>query len=118
MSTIRLRYAICPSCGAPLISTMAWPKYEFYCLECGGHYGFLQPRSVESTLELSERYNRLKYEWDKCAGPKLRIVNGWFADCEKCKPHDEYHSAHATKSEHQAEQAALAWLKMRAKEML
>lgn len=57
--------ACCPRCSAitPLISTMAFTGAEFYCLECGGHFGFLSPRAVEDTPALSAQLKTLEAEW-------------------------------------------------------
>lgn len=44
--------ACCPRCGDPLVSTMAWDRFEFYCLSCGGHFGFLEPDGKPETADL------------------------------------------------------------------
>lgn len=69
--------AVCPGCEepTPLISTLAFRFYEFYCLECGGGFGFLEPRVVEGTPELDLYYVRLQAEWDEHAGRRL-IIEG------------------------------------------
>jgi hypothetical protein len=106
-------YAVCRSCHAPLISTIAFRGFEFYCLQCGRHYGFVQPATAEPTPELQARHRELKAEWDKHAGSKL-LIDGWYAWCKKCRPGGEYHPAHATDRELAAHEAALAWLSERA----
>jgi hypothetical protein len=67
--------ACCPRCeeATPLVSTMAFRYFEFYCLECGGHFGFLEPRPVDVTPELTALEQRLHAEWDEHAGAKLTI---------------------------------------------
>lgn len=102
--------ATCTRCAAPLISTMAFCKYEFYCLECGTHLGFLSPIGQPGTPELTARYEALKAEWDEHAGAKLLTDDGWHADCTLCERRGEPHSAHATAEERAAHQAAVAWL--------
>ena len=69
--------ACCPGCIAPtpLISTLAFSHYEFYCLECGGHFGFLSPRAETDTPELHAIYKALEAEWEEHAGTRL-IVEG------------------------------------------
>lgn len=59
--------ACCPRCPepTPLISTIHFAYAEFYCLECGGHFGFLSPRAEEDTPELKAHYERLRSEWDE-----------------------------------------------------
>lgn len=106
-------YACCPNCGAPLISTLDFPKYEFYCLECGHHCGFLSPVAGEPTPERTERHEALQAEWDEHVGRKLLLHNGWLHDCERCQPHAEAHAAHATSEEWAAHEEALAWLRDR-----
>lgn len=108
--------ALCPraSCGAPLIGTMVFPRAEFYCLECGGHFGFLDPRKGEPTPELTARMEALEAEWLEHAGRKLCVLPGWFDWCEKCKAHRESHAEHATDEERKGHEEALAWLRERA----
>lgn len=105
---------MCPRCDTPVISTMAWRSYEFYCLECGAHLGFLSPRAAESTPELIARYDALKAEWDEHAGGKLITQGGWLQECSVCAPRGETHEAHATAEEIAAHEEALAWLRERA----
>lgn len=107
----------CPRCKepTPLISTMAFRKAEFYCLECGGHFGFLAPRAFDPTPELNARYDSLKAEWDEHVKPRLRIMRGWWEDCDRCiiGHNDATHDLHATDEEREAHDAALEWLKER-----
>lgn len=58
--------ACCPDCegDVPLISTLHFAYAEFYCLECGGHFGFLDPKAVEDTPQLKARHLRLRAEFD------------------------------------------------------
>ncbi len=35
--------ALCPACGVPLICTFAFSGHEFYCLDCGGLFDWLDP---------------------------------------------------------------------------
>lgn len=91
--------ACCPNCAepTPLITTLAFRHYEFYCLECGGRYGFLEPHAWTATPELEAHHMRLRAEWEAHAGNKL-IVEGVTARSE------------AAQVEHDA---AMAWLKER-----
>lgn len=96
-----------PGCGAPLILTLAWSRNEFYCLECGGHYGWLDPVAQQPTPELDARYAALKDEWDAHAGGL--IGDGVrLQGCPLCR--SEPHSAHATEEEERLHGEALAWL--------
>ncbi len=87
--------ACCPRCPepTPLIGTIRFYKAEWYCLECGGRFGFLSPRTVEDTPELKARYEELQREWDDNTAGLL--VEG-----------------RAPRDDHQADlhAAALAWL--------
>lgn len=67
--------ACCPECAAPLIRTLVFRHYEFYCLECGRKWGFLDPHPQTSTAELEARYSTLDREWKEHAGARL-IVEG------------------------------------------
>lgn len=103
--------AVCPSCGAPLISTMVFPKFEFYCLECGGKFGLMTPEAAKETPALRARYEALRTEWREHA-PAIISPCSWKTDCEACAPHrrDNPHAAHATDEEIAAHEAAMAWL--------
>lgn len=82
--------ACCPRCSepTPLISTIMFYKAEFYCLECGGRFGFLSPRPVEATPELDGRHKALQAEWDEHT--KGLIVEGRSAADEAAqRAHDE-----------------------------
>jgi hypothetical protein len=107
--------ACCPRCTepTPLISTMAFPRAEFYCLECGGHFGFLSPRAETATPELKARHDELRAEWDEHADPFLRVIRAWFEDCEACARRGEYHVEHASPKERAEHSQALAWLRDR-----
>lgn len=75
--------AICrkPECGAPLVSTFAFPQYEFVCLGCGGLYDFIQPASGEPTPERMERLAELQRAWnerDKSV-PPAEWLKAWLA---------------------------------------
>lgn len=48
--------AMCPICpDEVLVATFRWPKAEFYCLACGSHLGWLDPRAAPETPELVAR---------------------------------------------------------------
>lgn len=92
------KMALCPRCEAPLISTMAFRRYEFCCLECGHLCGFLDPHGAEPTPELEARYQALQAEWDEHVGGRL-LVDG--------------RQGHATDEQRDADRAAREWLKER-----
>lgn len=110
--------AMCPECDTPLISTLVFKGAEFYCLDCGGAFGFLAPRGAECTPEVEAQYQERKAEWDEHAGRKLLAMSGWHRDCEQCEPRREYHIVHATDEERKADKHAREWLVERAKREL
>lgn len=105
--------AMCPACKAPLICTMAFSKFEFYCLECGRRYGWLDPIPAIETPAITRRYEKLKAEWDEIApaliGGGVRLKN-----CESCTTRDQPHWDHASGDEKAAHEAALETLRQRA----
>ena len=105
--------ALCPACEAPLIATFAFSKAEFYCLECGGHYGWLAPTPGEPSPELDARYEALRSEWEQLGGPNLLGGGAMLKSCATCST-GEPHLQHATKAEREAHEAALHALAARA----
>lgn len=88
--------ACCPRDGAPLISTMAFRKAEFYCLDCGGRIGFMSPRGKDETEENLAVMNAYQKEWDDNVDGKL-IIEGRSGTDEEQAAHDR----------------AMAWLEQR-----
>jgi hypothetical protein len=115
----KLPTAGCPSCKAPLISTHAFSKAEFYCLECGRACGFFEPYRLDAD-EVEERMAALQAEWDEHVEGKLMSRSAFWRDsCEQCggdgKPRPEQgHWQHVTEEEIEADKEARAWLKERA----
>lgn len=119
--------ACCPNPShselVPLISTLAFPKYEFYCLECGCKVTFMGLIAGEPTEELQAKHDALRAEWDEHAGTKLITPNAWRGTCPKCfehpderNPHgrtDSTHDMHASDEEWAADAEAREWLKER-----
>lgn len=91
--------ACCPRCIelTPLISTIAFYKAEFYCLDCGGHFGFLSPKTGEPTPALNAMLDQYDEEWEEHVAGKLFP--------ERHEPDDEDKRA--------AHHTALAWLRER-----
>ena len=92
-------YACCPRClhRPPLIATFAWHKFEFYCLDCGGKFGFLQPLSKKGN-EVAESHARLQAEWDE------HVEDGLITQGREDRATPEALAAH---------EAALQWLRDR-----
>ncbi len=85
-------------CGAPLVMTFAFTKFEFICLECGRQYGWLEPCEMPATPENEARMDALAAEFAEIA-PKLLTRGEIRRDCPQCDTsHD--HLSHATEEEH------------------
>jgi hypothetical protein len=57
--------ACCRRCAAPLMSTILFRGYEFYCLICGAKCGFLDPAPAPATPELEQRHDELRAEFEQ-----------------------------------------------------
>jgi hypothetical protein len=99
MSRRKPPMACCRRCEEPLISTIVFRYYEFYCLCCGTRWGFLDPAGREVTPELDAREAELRAEWDEHVAGKI-IIEG--------------REQHANPDALAAHNAALAWLTLRA----
>lgn len=107
--------AVC-KCGAPLIYTFVFPKYEWYCLDCGTKYGMFDAIIVHNPdEELCERERTYLEEWDENVSGRLIVPRSWLTNCLKCKMGDEHamHYQHATEEEQQADIKAREWLDSR-----
>lgn len=109
---------MCPTCDVPLVATLAFRKFEFYCLDCGRHLGFLDPDGREETPELVADMDARKAEWDEHAGLKLLTANAWRGSCERCTIGDytATHASHATSEEVLADAAAREWISGRVRQ--
>lgn len=107
--------AMCRRCAVPLVCTMAFSKYEFYCLDCGAKLGWLEPDSADETPELLADMEERKEEWSENAGRKLLVHGAWHKDCEQCRLGDgsATHILHATEDEIAADAAARTWITAR-----
>ena len=93
------RVAICPNCGFPLISTMAFRYAERYCMNCGGQFGMLdaEHQIINSklrpfTTKANRRFGQIR---KSLIGGGMRLRN-----CKKCmEGKEEEHLQHATKKE-------------------
>lgn len=104
------KVAMC-SCDAPLVSTLAFRHFEFYCLDCGRRYGFLDPRPADETPELIARCDAYLAEWSALS-EGLISEGGRRSDCATCVDGEE-HTLHATADERAAHEAALERLRAR-----
>jgi len=106
--------ACCTRCGEPLIPTMDWSFYEFYCLCCGNHLGFVEPRGKDETPELLARYEELEAEWKEHAAGIIPQGQFGLKSCEQCDGRTN-HRDHITDEEIEADRLAREWLAERAK---
>ena len=91
--------AMCRRCDEPLVSTFAFDKFEFYCLDCGGHFGWLEPGSAEPTPTRVAAMNARQEEFNQHA-------SGLVPDSRREKqPERDYEEHHA----------AMEWLAGRVK---
>ena len=100
-----VRYSVC-ACGAPLVSTFAWPQKEWVCLECGRLYKFFGGYVEEATDELYERWVALDREWGERFAPRLLTRGGLRNDCDRCGSRQGDHLSHATPEEIAADKSA------------
>lgn len=100
-------------CGVPLVATFAFARYEFYCLDCGDHLGWLEPGAADETPELVADMDARKAEWVENAGRKLLVHGAWNGDCDRCRLGGESHVQHATDAEREADAAAREWIRSR-----
>jgi hypothetical protein len=114
MSTTERPFALCPGCGAPLISTLAFTGFEFVCLECGKPCTFFGARPGDPSPELTARYEGLRAEWDEHVAGKLLSPGARHRDCETCSTKRESHITHATDEEMAAHEGAVRWFEQRA----
>lgn len=108
------KIAMCRRCQEPLVSTMMFRKAEFYCVNCGATYGYLEPVPATETPELLSRMDANRTEFENLA--KGHIGDGAYHmdDCETCRTKHEPHLYHATPEELAEDQAARARLRDRA----
>lgn len=114
------KIAICPACTAPLVSTFHWRKKEFYCLDCGRLWDWLQPFNQDETPDNLARMEAYIAEWCEHAGARLVTVGAWREDCPLCKDPAtgrmlDSHDHHATPEEWAAHGEAIDWIRGRVK---
>lgn len=111
------RVACCPRCDGdvPLVMTFAFYGAEFYCLDCGGRFGFLDPIGRDETPDLLEAMESRKNEWAENAGLFLLVPGSGLTTCERCKAGPDHfdHPGHATDEERAADVRAREWIKER-----
>lgn len=109
------KIAMCRRCAVPLVCTMAFSKFEFYCLDCGDKLGWMSPDGADETPELLADMHAREAEWKESAGGKLLIVGAWHKDCDQCRLGDNgaTHIQHATDEEIAADAVAREWIRGR-----
>jgi hypothetical protein len=96
------KIAMC-SCGEPLVSTIVFRKFEFYCISCGRMYGYFEPQGVEETPERLDRLHSVETEWKRLS---MNLIGdgAHYKACAACL--NEPHSRHATTDEWIADEAS------------
>lgn len=100
--------ALCPACHVPLICTFAFPRFEFYCLDCGRHLDWLEPEPGNAVEHEADYQARLA-EWMQHAGAALITPQSKLVGCERCSA-GGWHAEHVTAAEILADQNARRWL--------
>lgn len=102
---------VCDDCRIPLIWTFKWRGFEYYCINCGGHWGMLGAgENVGLTPELKKQNKVIKRVWKTLAHHLLGDGGYTRIKCKKCLV-DRYHHDHLTKSEIRKDRLAMSMLK-------
>lgn len=97
---------MCTRCyDQPLVMTLAFRKFEFYCIDCGGKFGFMDPASADGT---DERLRKMKIIEDDFKELSKGLVpdGARLSTCVQCGPSSEVHLMHATAEEKEADSEA------------
>jgi hypothetical protein len=98
------------SCGYPLLFTMAFPGFEYYCLKCGAKYGMAGVDQIVNTPELIAELKKAEEFFNAVRG-KIFFPGTRVTECDKCRKNDEDHVVHMSKEESKAHMNALIKLK-------
>jgi hypothetical protein len=89
---------ICRKCKIPLIWTFHWAYCEYFCINCGGHWGMLGAgKSVKETPELKSKLKSFNKLWKVLAHNLIPVANFGRKGCKKC--HGCNHQEHLSKRE-------------------
>lgn len=94
---------VCDYCQIPLVWTFHWAYYEYYCLNCGGHWGMLGAgERVELTSVLrsqSRQFRKLWRSMARCLNPESKYTRD---GCNKCSEERDHrlHLSAKEKREH------------------
>jgi hypothetical protein len=101
---------ICSNCKIPLIWTFKWAYNEWFCINCGGHWGMMGRDSTELTPELKVQDKVIQRLW-KVISFNL-VVRGAYGrdDCKKCNGGFTHHT-HLSLSEKRKDKLATSMLK-------
>lgn len=102
---------VCRDCRIPLIWTFTWAYNEWFCINCGGHWGMLGAGDhVELTPELKKMNKVILRVW-KAINKNLIPRSQYGKDgCKKCGG-KAIHRNHLSKQEIRKDKLASAMLK-------
>lgn len=69
-------YAGCPTCGAPLVSTLEVRFKEWVCVPCDVFFGFLEARPTPETPETTAAYEAHKATYKAAREARQTAANG------------------------------------------
>ena len=95
--------ASCHYDDEPVVFTMLWRRYEFFCVRCGSHYTYFGPKARDHNPELELRLEENEMLFKELT--EGMIGDGVYYDrCEDCK--GGVHMSHAMPEELDADLTA------------
>lgn len=102
---------VCRDCQIPLIWTFFWAYNEYFCINCGGHWGMMGAGDrVPKTPALRRQMRQLQKLWDSIKISLVPFSSYKKNNCKKCQTEDN-HRRHLTPSERIKHKAVLRVLK-------
>jgi len=102
---------VCTRCKIPLIWTFLWAYNEYYCINCGGHWGMMGAGDrVDLTPELKAQNKVILRVWKSLRFNLLGRCSFGRSNCKKCAG-SYNHRDHLTKSEIRKDKLATSMLK-------
>jgi len=90
--------ACCPNCDNPVISTIQFPRAEWFCWACKWTGGIFDAKSKDLTASNQKKLDADQKTFDKASEGYVG-VGCRFTKCEKCKNNNEDHRVHWTDEE-------------------
>jgi len=102
---------VCTRCKIPLIWTFLWSYKEFYCINCGGHWGMMGAGDyVKLTPELKAQNKVILRVWKAVRFNLVNRGDYGMGNCKKCAG-NYTHRDHLSKSEIRKDKLATSMLK-------